>query len=137
MKMIVKSMAFAAILYTGFAASGVAGAQGLLESCRTDIVQFCSKVSPGDGRVISCLYAHEDVISEACDAATDDMADLIDGFFAGVRDAFAICAPDIEKNCSDVKVGQGRLVSCLASNQATLGKDCGDIVARLKEDLVD
>jgi len=130
-------MAFAAILYTGFAASGVAGAQGLLESCKTDIVQFCSKVSPGDGRVMSCLYAHEEVISEACDAATDDIADLIDGFFAGVRDAFAICAPDIEKSCSDVKIGQGRLVSCLASNQATLAKDCGDIVAKLKENLVD
>lgn len=137
MKMIVKSMAFAVILYTGFAASGVAGAQGLLESCKTDIVELCSKVTPGDGRVMSCLYAHEDSLSEACDAATADIGDLIDGFFSGVREAYAICAPDIEKNCSDVKIGQGRLVSCLASNQATLGKDCGDIVARLKEDLVD
>lgn len=137
MKMIIKSMAFGAILFTGIAASGVAGAQGLLESCKADVAEFCSKVTMGDGRVMSCLYAHEDSLSEACDAATDDIGDLIDGFFSGIREAYAICAPDIEKNCSDVKIGQGRLVSCLAENQKTLGKDCGEIVARLKEDLAE
>ena len=87
--------------------------------------------------MISCLYAHEDSVSEACDAATDDVGDLIDGFFANISDAYATCAPDIEKNCSDVKIGQGRLVSCLASNQEKLGTDCGGLVAKLKENLVE
>jgi len=137
MKIMIKSMAVAAILCTGTGASGVASAQGLLESCSTDIAQLCSKVSPGNGRVISCLYAHEDSVTEACDAATADLGDLIDGFFSGIREAYATCSPDIEKHCSDVKMGQGRLVSCLASNQATLGKDCGDIVSKLKDDLTE
>jgi len=137
MKIIIKSMAFAAVVYSGVGASGAASAQGLLENCSTDIVKFCSQVSPGNGRVVSCLYAHEDSITEACDAATDDMGALIDGFFASVGEAYAICAPDIESKCSDVKFGQGRIVSCLAENQETLGQDCADIVTTLKEDLAD
>lgn len=130
-----KSLALAAVLCMGFGVSSSATAEGLLESCSADIVKFCDEVTPGNGRVISCLYAHEDKLSEACDAASADLGDLIDSFFFGLREAYATCSADIEKHCSDVKMGQGRLVSCLADNQATLGKDCGDIVSRLSDDL--
>jgi hypothetical protein len=87
--------------------------------------------------MMSCLYAHEDKLSEACDAATDDIGDLIDSFFFELQQAYAACAPDIEKHCSDVKFGQGRVLSCLASNQASLSSDCDDVVATLKKDLAE
>lgn len=83
------------------------------------------------------MASPEDSLTDACDAATADLGDLIDSFFSGIREAYATCAPDIEKHCSDVKMGQGRIVSCLASNQTTLGKDCGDIVSRLSDDLTE
>ena len=138
MKLVTKSTVFAiAIFSTTMGQVGSVGAEGVLESCSTDIVKFCNKVSPGNGRVISCLYAHEDSLSDACDAATDDLGDLLDGFFADIRDAYDQCAPDIEKHCSDVKVGRGRLVSCLASNQTSLAAECGEIVAKLKPNLVE
>jgi hypothetical protein len=132
-----KLLALGAVLCIGFGAASPAVAEGLLESCGTDISKFCGEVTPGNGRVISCLYAHEDKLSEACDAASADLGDLIDSFFFGLRQAYATCAPDIEKHCSDVKMGQGRLVSCLAENQSTLGNECGDIVSKLSDDLTE
>ena len=100
-------------------------------------MKFCNQVTPGNGRVISCLYAHEDSLSDACDAATADLGDLIDGFFADIRDAYDQCAPDIAKHCSDVQMGRGRLVSCLAESQGKLGKECSEMVAKLKPKLVE
>jgi hypothetical protein len=135
MKITNKSLAVIAVLGTCLGSSGAAHAEGLLESCSTDIAKFCSEVTPGNGRVISCLYAHEDKLTESCDAASADFGDMIDSFFFGLRQAYQTCAPDIEKHCSGVKMGQGRLISCLAENQATLGKDCGEIVSRLSDDL--
>jgi hypothetical protein len=137
MKITGKSLAAMSVLCIGLGSSAAANAEGLLESCSTDVAKFCSEVTPGNGRVISCLYAHEDKLTEACDAASADLGDMIDSFFFGLRQAYQTCAPDIEKHCSDVKMGQGRLISCLAEKQATLGKDCSEIVSRLSDDLTE
>ena len=51
------------------------------------------------------MASPEDSLTDACDAATADLGDLIDSFFSGIREAYATCAPDIEKHCSDVKMG--------------------------------
>ena len=53
-------------------------AQSIFDTCKTDLKAYCSQVNPGNGRIISCLYAHEDRLSESCDAATEDLANLLD-----------------------------------------------------------
>ena len=35
-------------------------------SCATDIKSFCSQVTPGEGRLMLCMMAHEDKLSDQC-----------------------------------------------------------------------
>ena len=53
-----------------------AEAAKLENSCADDIKRYCSTVTPGEGRMIYCIQAHEDKISPKCafdleEAATD------------------------------------------------------------------
>ncbi len=45
----------------------------LAEACSEEIGQFCHDVTPGDGRILACLYAHEDRLTEGCRVAYDAM----------------------------------------------------------------
>ena len=101
---------------------GQATAQSVFEACGEDIVSRCKAVTPGDGRIFACLYAHEDKISETCDAVIADVADLIDVFFEIIRYTNQECRADIETHCLDVELGGGRIFSCLKSHKAELTK---------------
>ncbi|MGS4887487.1 cysteine rich repeat-containing protein [Roseibium sp. MB-4] len=111
-------------------------AQGVLEACEPEIVEFCSAVEPGNGRVLSCLYAHETKISTECGVAFEDIADVIDGLFFTIGSTLAICDADLQKHCADTRFGQGRLLSCLAEVQADLEPACSGVVAELSGELV-
>lgn len=116
-----------------FATVGVqhSSAQPMDEVCRADIRHFCDTVTPGDGRIMACLYAHEDKISGECDAATDDVSTAIDYTFGVIADILSNCSPDIEKYCADVEVGQGRILSCLNKNTAKLAEPCAEVVPKI------
>jgi hypothetical protein len=42
------------------------GAQGLMQACGSDIQNFCSGVTPGGGRIASCLRPHLRQLSPEC-----------------------------------------------------------------------
>lgn len=96
-------------------------AQSIFEACEEEIATHCSAVEPGDGRLISCLYAHENLASEACDAATTERLDLLDQFFFRVRTVYEACVADAYTHCNETERGGGRLIACL--------KDAGDAVS--------
>ena len=127
-----KSAKFAGIAAAGllcsFFGSVSPRAQGFLEDCASDVSTYCADVDPGHGRVISCLYAYEDKISEACYAATIDYHDVMDFLFASVREAQALCAADIEKHCAETEFGHGRILTCLAENKTTIEPACKQVV---------
>ncbi|QFT67916.1 Cysteine rich repeat protein [Labrenzia sp. THAF35] len=99
-------------------------AQGVLEACEKSIEDLCSGVTPGNGRMISCLYAHEDHLDEACANTISDIGDILDHMFATIRDAMAVCADDIEKQCPNTEFGGGRIMSCLQENAADISPEC-------------
>ncbi len=107
---------------------GQATAQSVFEACGEDIANHCKAVTPGDGRIFACLYAHEDKISESCDAITDDVANLLDLFFEVIRYTNQECRADIEKHCMDLEMGGGRIYSCLKSHKAELTSDCSTVL---------
>lgn len=116
------------MMRTGCAAAflAVVPAQGqsMLEACKADIASFCPNVEPGHGHIASCLYAHEDKISDACDAATGDLADILDLLFNRLTELQAACGADMMSHCSDVEIGGGRIYSCLRENAAKTSAEC-------------
>ena len=50
----------------------------LVAACETDIENFCSQVTPGDGRMLHCMAAHEDKISGECEYAFYQAATLLE-----------------------------------------------------------
>ena len=110
-------------------------AQSIFESCETELKTYCSQVNPGNGRIIACLYAYEDKLSESCDAATEDHSTLLDWFFETVRYVMEQCADDIQKHCADVVFGGGRIFSCLVEKTASLTDSCKMLVPEMSKRL--
>ncbi len=127
--------ALAITLMLGAATTERLAAQSIFESCETDLKDFCSQVLPGNGHIVACIYAHEDKISESCDAAIEDQASLLDWFFESVRYVMDRCADDIQKHCAGVKFGGGRIFSCLVEKTSSLTDDCRTLTPGMKQKL--
>ncbi len=111
---------------------GSGQAQGVFEACGDELQNYCSQVTPGNGRLFACFYAHEDKLSEACDAAIVDVADQLDMFFEVIRYAAQQCGDDIAKHCQDVEFGGGRIYSCLKSSGGQLSDACAAVIGQIE-----
>ena len=130
----IHALAFAAgISLLGAPALAQGPVKGVLEACETEITTFCDQVTPGHGRMLSCMYAHEDKISDDCAASIVDLADALDFLFANVSNAVALCAADIEANCSEVEFGGGRILSCLKANADKVSAECQPVVSSFSD----
>ena len=118
-----------------FASIGVVSAASVHEACKADINHYCDTVTIGNGRLMACLYAHEDKISEDCDDATDDVLAILDTVLARVVDVQSQCISEINKLCSDVKYGEGRILTCLKDNISSLTDDCKKAMPPIAEGL--
>ncbi len=104
-------------------------AQSIFESCAKDLETYCGAVTPGDGRTLACIYAHEDKVSDKCDAATENGAALLDWFFEKVRYVYDRCADDIQKHCAGTEFREGQIISCLIEKSSELTGACMEVTA--------
>jgi hypothetical protein len=44
----------------------------VVSACEADINQFCSRVTPGDGRILMCLEEYAAEVSDTCKRAVQD-----------------------------------------------------------------
>lgn len=121
---ILRNLLVGAALLFGFAAG--ASAQDFHDSCKSDLETYCQFVTPGDGRIAACLYAHQDRISEPCYAATAGVDTLLEAVFDRLKVTYEACAADIQTHCADVAVGGGRILACLVKNAADVEPACLD-----------
>ncbi len=63
----------------------------VMEACETEITAYCSQVTPGEGRLLACFYAHEDKISGRCQYAVYEGAALLEQFAAAVTHVATEC----------------------------------------------
>ncbi len=102
--------------------------QGLVESvvkgCDKELKTFCKDVTPGEGRVLACLYAHEDKLSGQCEYALYDAAVQLERVVNAVAYAANECREELTKYCSDIKPGEGRLLQCIKKNDAKVSNRC-------------
>ena len=93
--------------------SATAG-QSLVETvangCKVELEKYCSQVTPGQGRVLACLYAHEDKLSAKCEYALYDAAVQLERAVAALSYVANECDADLEKYCGSIAPGEGRLV---------------------------
>lgn len=98
--------------------------QTIGEGCKAELETYCKDVTPGEGRVIACLYAHGDKISGKCEYALYDAAVQLERAVAALSYVANECDEDLDKHCGDVAVGEGRLLNCLEKNDKTVSKRC-------------
>jgi hypothetical protein len=81
-------------------------------------------VTPGEGRVLACLYAHEDKLSSKCEYALYDAAAQLERALNALTYVTNECRDDLTKFCSDIKPGEGRLLQCIDKNDAKVSGRC-------------
>ena len=115
-----------AFLLLGFA-SATAQADPIntiADGCKVELEKYCSQVTPGDGRVLACLYAHEEKISPKCEYALYDAAVQLERAVSALAYVANECDADMEKYCESVATGEGRLADCLKKQGKNVSERC-------------
>ena len=94
------------------------------EGCKTELGSFCKDVTPGEGRLLACLYAFEDKLSSRCDFALYDAASQLDHAVTALAHGATECKSDIEKHCAAVESGEGRIIECLEKHKDKVSERC-------------
>ena len=92
--------------------------------CGDDLSKYCSSVTPGEGRLIFCMMAHEDKISEKCDVALYNASRKMEHTLDRLAEAADECWPDIERHCANSPVGGGHVAQCLVDHKKSLRASC-------------
>ena len=107
-----------AILTLGIASANAQ--QGLVETvangCKVEIEKYCGQVTPGQGRILACLYAHNDKLSPKCEYSLYDAAVQLERAVVALSYVANECNADLEKYCESNASVQERLMECLESH---------------------
>jgi Cysteine rich repeat len=110
-----------------FFTNAVAGenlVQTVTNGCKVELEKYCKDVTPGEGRVLACLYAYGDKLSPKCEYALYDAAAQLERAVAALSYVANECDADLDKYCSAVAPGEGRLLNCLEKKSKQLTKRC-------------
>jgi len=120
------SAVFCVLAITGLCATARANdaVDIVAQGCKADIEAHCKGVTPGEGRVLSCLYAYGDKISTQCEYALYDAAAQLQRSVDGLAYAVSECRDDLKAYCSNIKPGEGRIAQCLEKNKDKVSARC-------------
>ena len=110
-------------------------AELVLDHCALEIEDHCSTVSVGRGRVAACLYAHSDKLSRECAISMRVGMHQFRMILAAISYVRHQCHGDLDKFCSGVEVGGGRVYRCLSYNKDKLSTTCSTAFTKVSEDL--
>jgi Cysteine rich repeat len=111
----------------------IAEAAKLEQSCADDIKKYCSDVTPGEGRMIYCMHAHEDKISPKCAYDLEEAAADVQLSTDNLKEAITACKAEISGVCGKTQPGQGRIAACLFANRSTASNACGEVLGKIEE----
>jgi Cysteine rich repeat len=109
-----------------------AKAAKLESSCADDLKKYCSTVTPGEGRMIYCMQAHEDKISPKCAYDLEEAVADVQLSADNLKDAIVACKAEIMGVCGTTLPGQGRIAACLFANKATASKSCVEALQKIE-----
>jgi Golgi apparatus protein 1 len=105
-----------------------AGIQKVQAACRNELTNYCGSVTPGEGRLLLCMQAHEDKISNQCGMALFEASRNIEQAAHRVEKIADACWGDIQRLCT----GGGSIGQCVMQNQASLSPGCQAVVAAIQ-----
>jgi hypothetical protein len=94
------------------------------DGCKTELDAYCAKVTPGEGRILACLFSYQDKLSGRCEYALYDAAAQLERAVAALAYVVNECDDDLENFCSHVAPGEGRLMDCIDKNFAKVSDRC-------------
>jgi Cysteine rich repeat len=105
-----------------------AGAERVQAACREEVQNFCSKVTPGEGRLMLCMQAHEDKLSNQCEVAMLEASRNAQQAMRRVERVAEACWTDIQNHC----VGAPSVAQCMNEKRSVLSARCQAVVADLR-----
>lgn len=108
-----------------------------MKGCEKELKTYCSQVTPGESRIAACLYAHSDKLSGRCEYALYDAMAQLQRFVAAVQFVVNECEADLDKHCSDIPVGEGRVASCLMEHEKELTPRCSEAIDDVGLEVID
>ncbi len=112
------------LLFNGGAMAQQSLVDSVVKGCDKELKTYCKDVTPGEGRVLACLYAHSDKLSGQCEYALYDAAAQLERALTALTYVANECRDDLEKFCSNIKPGEGRLLQCIDKNNAKVSNRC-------------
>ncbi len=103
------------------------------DGCGKEIDTYCKGVTPGEGRILACLYAYQDKLSSRCEYALYDAAAQLERAIAALTFLANECRGDLKAYCSDVKPGEGRLIQCIDKNMEKVSARCKQAIKDVSE----
>ena len=94
------------------------------KGCKKELTSYCKDVTPGEGRILACLYAHSDKLTGQCEYALYDAAAQLERFVSALTYLANECDADLEKFCAEIAVGEGRVLKCLDENSSKISARC-------------
>lgn len=114
-----------AVLFVGNVFAAEKGpAEKVLDGCKKEFETYCKDVTPGEGRLLACLYAYGDKLSGRCEYALYDAAAQLERAVAALTYVANECRDDLKAYCSSVKPGEGRLLDCINKNEKKISARC-------------
>lgn len=95
-----------------------------LEGCKTELETYCKEVTPGEGRLLACIFAYGDKLSSRCEYALYDSAAQLDRAVSALTYVANECNEDLAKHCAEVEPGEGRLLACLEKHEKEVSGRC-------------
>ena len=124
---VLASLAFVALLVAATPARADESlADSIKKACHKELTTFCKGVPQGQGRILACLYAFEDKVSDKCVYAVYNAAVELEQAVAALKFAATQCQGDLQKFCADVKLGEGRGLACLNKHDKDVTQTCKD-----------
>ncbi len=123
-KRVIGFAAGAVMLMSVPAMAGQGIVKSITEGCKKEINTYCKDVTPGQGRLLACFYAHGDKLSTRCEYALYDASARLERFVAAMNYLANECRGDLRQLCMGVKQGNGRLLKCLMNNKDHLSERC-------------
>ena len=100
----------------------------VLDGCTKEFESYCKNVTPGEGRLLACLYAYSDKLSTRCEYALYDAASQLERALTALTYLANECRDDLKKYCSDVQPGEGRLIDCIAKKKDAISDRCKNAI---------